>query len=459
MAKNRTSEVDMTSGNLFGKLFLVSIPLVFQGLLQLLYNAADLIVCGTFGSGHAVGAISATGALTNLIINLFFGLSVGSNVLMAKTYGQQDKEKAKRIVDTSIIFAIFFGILVGLFGFFLSKYFLVWMGTTEDVIDLSTIYLKIYFTGLPASMLFNFGAALLRATGDTKHPFYYLTFSGIINVLLNLLFVIVFKLDVAGVAIATVISQYISAILIFISLLRSKGFFTLKLKGMRLYRKEALEIIRIGLPAGMQGVIFSLSNVIIQSSVNSLGTNVMDGNGASSSLEGFIYTAMNAVATTSVAFVSANVGARKLYNIKKIVLYAFSLIFLINVVICGLIYLFQDQLLSLYISHDEAIVAAKQRLFIFLISYFTCGFMDTLAQGMRGLGYSLTPTIVTLIGVCAVRIIWIFTIFRTGIMHNIEGIIISYPISWILTAIVHAIMFTFVYKKEVRKEKMELLYE
>ena len=450
-------EVDMTSGNLFSKLFFVSLPLIFSGILQLLYNAADLIVCGSFGSNHAVGAISATNALINLIVNLFLGLSIGANVAMAKTFGQQDKDKAKRIVYTSIIFAITFGILVGLFGILMAKTFLEWMGTTDDVIELSTTYLRIYFLGLPASMIYNFGSSLLRATGDTKRPFIYLAIAGVINVLLNLFFVLACDMDVDGVAIATITAQYISAIMIMICIIRNKGFISFRFKEIRFYAKEALEIIKIGIPAGIQGVIFSFSNVIIQSSVNSLGTNVMDGNGASSSLEGFVYVAMNSVAHTSVAFISANVGARKLQNIKKIVLYALSIVLLMNLVFGGIILLFQNGLLGLYIrssnqGYEEALRAAKGRLILICCTYFLCGFMDTLAFCLRGIGYSFTPMLVTLGGIFITRMVWIFSIFNTGIMHNITGIFISYPLSWIITAIIHMTLFIILYKRKLNGE-------
>ena len=335
------NEVDMTSGNLFTKLLIVSLPLIFSGILQLLYNAADLVVCGLFGSGgHAVGAISSTNPLINLIINLFLGLSTGANVLMARCFGEKNQIKGQKVLTTSLIFGIVCGLILAVFGFSFSRIFLEWMKSSDEIIDLSTIYLRIYFIGLPFSMVYNFGASLLRAIGDTKRPFIILGFSGIVNVVLNLLFVICFHMDVAGVALATIISQAISAFWIIICLIKNKGFMTLKIKELKFYKKEALEIIKIGLPAGIQGTIFSLSNVLIQSSVNILGTNAMDGNGASSSLEGFIYTAMNSVASSCVAFVAANYGAKKYNNIKLVVVYASIIVILMNLIFGGLILLF-----------------------------------------------------------------------------------------------------------------------
>jgi len=449
------NEMDMTGEGLFKKIIIYSLPLVFSGILQLLYNAADLIVCGLFGSDHSTAAISCTTALINLIINLFLGLSVGANVLMARSFGAGDKEKGQKIVYTSMVYSVIFGVIIGAFGFFMSRTFLILMDT-DEVLDLSSAYLKIYFLGLPFSMIYNFGAAIMRATGDTKRPFIFLSISGVINVLLNLLFVIKFKLDVPGVAIATVISQFVSALLVVIGMCRNNGFYRFKFKEIRLYKKEGLEILRIGLPAGLQGCIFSFSNVIIQSSVNSLGTNIMDGNGASSSLEGFIYTAMNSVAQTSVAFVSANYGAKNKKNIKKSIFYCAILIVLMNFIVGGLILLFNKPLIELYVSHEEAIKAAEDRLFIIATTYFLCGFMDLMAYSLRGIGYSLLPAIVSLVGACGSRILWIFTVFKLPAMHNIQGLALSYPISWLITVAVHLICFIVLFKKvQFGEEKAE----
>jgi len=445
-ANARKNEMDMTSGNLFKKLALYSAPLILSGMLQLFYNAADLIVCGLFGSEHSTAAISCTNSLINLIVNLFLGLSVGANVLMARAFGAGDKEKGQKIVYTSMIYSVIFGVIIGAFGFFTSRYFLELMGAGE-VLDLSSSYLKIYFLGLPFSMIYNFGSAIMRATGDTKRPFIFLTIAGIVNIGLNLLFVIAFKLDVKGVAIATVISQFISAFLVVAGMLTNDGFYHFKPREIRFYKKEGGEIIRVGLPAGMQGCIFSLSNVIIQSSINSLGTNVMDGNGAASSLEGFIYTAMNSVAQANVAFVSANYGAKKKGNIKKCVIYSAMLIFLMNLIIGGIILLLRKPLIGLYVSGEEATTAAEQRLFIISTTYFICGFMDLFAQSIRGIGYSLLPMIVTLVGVCGFRITWIYTAFRSEALHSIVGVALSYPISWLITVAIHLTVFIILYRK------------
>ena len=437
----------MIDGHIFKNLFFYSLPIILSGILQLLYNAADLIVCGQFGSPHSTGAISSTGSLINLIIQLFMGLSVGANVLMARCYGAKDQEKGQRVVYTSMIFSLAFGLILSIIGMSLSKTFLIWMQSPLETIDLSADYLFIYFIGLPFSMIYNFGAALFRAIGDTKRPFAFLALSGIINVLLNLLFVIPLDMDVQGVALATIISQGISAILIVGALVQSRGFFHFRWKEIRFYKKEGIEILRIGLPAGLQSTIFSLSNVLIQSSINSLGPSVVDGNGAASSLEGFIYTSMNSVAQAAVAFISANYGAGRKKNIKKTVFCALGLVFLMNITTGGIILLFHKPLLLLYIQDNVAIEEGTKRLFIISCSYFLCGFMDVGAYSLRGIGYSTSPAIISLIGACLLRIVWIYTLWQEEYLHNLSGLVISYPISWVLTLSVHFTLFGILYHR------------
>lgn len=452
LERNQRKSV-MTEGNVFTNLLFYSLPIILSGILQLLYNAADLIVCGQFGSPHSTGAISSTNSLINLIIQLFMGLSVGANVLMARCFGAKDKDKGQKVVYTSIIFSIVAGLILSLVGTTLSRTFLEWMGSPDDIIDLSEQYLFIYFLGLPFSMIYNFGAALFRAVGDTKRPFIFLALSGLLNVGLNLLFVIVFKMDVKGVALATIISQGASAIMIMVSLCLSHGFFHFKFSELRFYSKEGLEIIKIGLPAGIQSTIFSLSNVLIQSSINSLGTEVMDGNGASQSLEGFIYVSMNSVAQASVAFVSANYGAKKKKNIRATVICALALVLLMNIATAGVILLFHKPLLKLYVSNDIAITEGTKRLFIISLTYFLCGFMDVGAYALRGIGYSVSPAIISLVGACLLRIVWIYTLWNNiDYLHNLSGLAISYPISWILTLMVHFSLFTILYKRLELKE-------
>ena len=451
MTKTNKNEMDMINGNLFKKIFLFSLPIILSGLLQLLYNAADLVVCGKFGSEHSVGAISATNSLINLIIQLFMGLSVGANVLMARCFGANLQEKGQRIVYTSIIMSAVLGVVLGVFGAFCSGYFLIWMKTPKAVIGLSTLYLRIYFCGVPFSLIYNFGASLLRAVGDTKRPFYILTAAGVFNVLFNLLFVIVFKMDVAGVALGTILSQAISAVCVMVCLIRNKGFFHFSFKEMRFYKAEAIEIARVGLPAGLQGAIFSLSNVLIQSSINGLGEYVMDGNGAAGSIEGFVYVTMNSVAQACIAFVSANFGAGKWDNIKKAVWYSAAYVCIFGITVGGLVTIFAKPLLSIYLDNAEAIEAGYSRMLIICLTYFLCGLMDVMAYAVRGVGYSILPTIVSLCGACGFRILWIYTIFKISSMHSLQGLVISYPISWALTFAVHLTVFIVLFAKKKRE--------
>ena len=439
--------IDMTSGNLFSKILIFAVPLALSGILQLLYNAADLIICELFSEVDSTAAISSTNSLTNLIITLFMGLSVGANVLVARYYGEKNKERAQEVVYTSMILSLIVGVVIGIFGFIFSSTFLKWMNTPDDVIDLSSTYLKIYFLGLPFSMIYNFGSALFRAVGDTKKPFIFLAVSGLFNVLFNLLFVIVFDMDVDGVALGTIISQGISALLVILALFRYKGFFNFNLKEMKFSVEAAIDIAKIGIPSGIQGVIFSISNVMIQSSVNDLGTDVMGGSGASNSLEGFIYTAMNSVAQASVAFVSANYGAGNKKNIKKVFLYSLFYVFCMNIIMGSIVLVLENFLLGLYVDSEAAIEAGRQRIRMIALTYFLCGFMDVGAQSSRGLGYSIRPTIISMCGVCGIRLLWVFVIFKLDSFHNLNGLVISYPISWLLTAALQAISFAVAYKK------------
>lgn len=408
-------------------------------------------MCGQFGSSHATAAISSTNPLINLIIQLFMGISVGANVLMARCFGAGDREKGQRVVYTSMIFCAVFGVAVGIFGVFTSRFFLELMGTPDEVLGLSTVYLEIFFAGLPFLMIYNFGSAILRATGDTKRPFFYLSLSGVFNVALNLLFVICFRMDVAGVALATVIAEGISAVLIVRAMLRNQGFFRFRWKEIRFYPQEGKEIVLIGLPAGLQGAIFSLSNVLLQSSVNSLGTDIMDGNGAACALEGFVYTAMNSVAQGAVAFISANYGKGNYKNIPRTTVNSTILVILMNALVGGVILLFCEPLVRLYVQTDAAVEAGVNRIFLILATYFLCGIMDTLAYSLRGIGYSLTPTIVSLIGACGLRVLWIYIVFPLPEMHTLNGLMLSYPVSWAATCAVHLVFYLILLKKAKRK--------
>lgn len=449
------TNLDMTSNKgMVRNLIKFVAPLMLSGILQLLFTASDLVVCRYFGSDHSVGAIQSTNALINLIVNLFMGLSIGANILMSRCYGASDKEKGQRVAYTAIILSAVLGIILGIFGVTCSRYFLQWMNTNTELIDLSTQYLTIYFIGIPFAMVYNYCAALLRAVGDTKKPFYFLTISGVVNVLLNLLLVIVFHLDVKGVAIATAVSQFLAATMVFVYIcLKKNNFFTFNFKQIRFYKKEALEITKLGLPAGIQGSLFSISNVMIQTSINELsnalgdvGPYLVDGNGASASLEGFVYTAMNSCAQGVVTFGSANYGAKNKANIRRVILRVMMLVAIAWAVPSVFLLSFHRALLGLY-APAEAVEFGMQRIFITIGTYFLCGLMDIFAYSLRAIGYSVLPTVISTCGACGFRLLWIFLIFPIEYFHNLTWLAISYPISWALTALVHAACFLVLFKK------------
>lgn len=438
-------EKDLTSGCIWKKILLFALPLMLSSVLQLLYNACDIVVIGRFRDHTALSAISSTSSLINLITNLFIGLSVGSNIVMAKCYGQNDKDKAQKVVRTSIIISLISGIILAIFGVVFAKQLLLLMGSPSDVINLATIYLQIFFIGMPFNLLYNFGSSILRASGDTKRPLYFLLISGLFNVGANLLFVIVFNMSTDGVALATIISQFISAILILITLLKEKGFCHLSLKELKIDKNVLLEIAKVGLPAGLQGTIFSISNVIIQSSVNFFGSYVMAGNGAAANLEGFIYVCMNAFYQASITFTSQNYGAKKYDNIPKILKYNLYLVVLFGGILGISAYLSSGFLLNIYTTDPDVIKIGTIRMGIICVPYFLCGMMDVVVGSLRGLGKSTTPMIVSLLGVCGLRILWIFTIFRSNM--NLGLLYVSYPISWIITFMILIVCFIYLYKK------------
>ncbi len=449
MAK-KSYEIDMCNGPLLGKLLIFSLPLMLSGILQLLFNAADLIVVGQFATNSktALAAVGSTGSLTNLIINVFIGLSVGSNVLVARFYGAKRNDEVNRVVHTSIMISIIFGIFLAFFGVATARYLLELMDTPEDVLDQATLYMRIYFAGMPVIMLYNFGSAILRAMGDTKRPLYYLLIAGIVNVILNLIFVIQFHLDVAGVAIATVISQAISAILIVASLTKSDGPCRLNLRKLRIHKAELLRMAQIGLPAGFQGAIFSISNVLIQSSINSFGSTAMAGSTASANIEGFVYTAMNTFHHTAVNFTSQNLGAHKFDRIKKSILLNIVLVSIVGILLGGGAYLLGPELLRIYNKDAEVVSYGMIRLLYVCVPYFLCGIMDTLVGGIRGMGVSVLPMVTSLIGACGLRILWIYTIFQWD--HTLPVLFLSYPVTWLITALAHTVCCIIVYRRIVR---------
>lgn len=445
----RSYEMDMCSGPLLSKILIFAIPLMLSGILQLLFNAADIIVVGRFSGSEALAAVGSTGALINLIINLFIGVSVGTNVVAARYYGARDADGVSQTVHTAMLSAIVGGIILIFAGIALARPMLEWMGTPADVIDQSALYMKIYFVGMPALMVYNFGASILRAIGDTKRPLYFLTVAGVVNVVFNLFFVIVLDMGVAGVALATIISQAISAVLILLCLIKTEGPCHLELKEMKIYPECFKAMLRIGLPAGLQGSIFSISNVLIQSSVNSFGSLVMAGNTAAANIEGFVYTAMNSIYQTSLSFTSQNMGAKQFKRVDKVLIECLLVVATVGIVLGNGAYLLGDKLLGIYSSDPQVIEYGLMRMSIVSASYFLCGIMDVLVGSIRGLGYSIMPMLVSLTGACLFRVIWIFTIFQ--VERTLFCLYISYPISWILTAGIHLLCYFIVRKKAFNK--------
>ena len=427
------NEIDMLNGKILPRIFRFALPLALSGILQLLFNAADVIVVGRFVGPQALAAVGSTGSLTNLITNLFIGLSVGVNVVVATNYAAQKYREVSRVVHTSIATALVSGVFLIGVGILVSRPALTAMDSPADVLPLSTLYMRIYFCGMPFIMLYNFGSAVLRSIGDTKRPLYYLFAAGIVNVCLNLVFVIVCNLGVAGVAIATVMSYVVSGTLVLIALMREKSCLHLDLKKLNLDLDVIKKFAVVGIPAGMQSIIFNISNIMIQSSVNSFGSLCMAGNSAASNLEGFQYTAMHSIYTAAITFMGQNMGARKYSRLNKIVKASLLCSLLVSAVFIGIYSLFGTDLLHLYTSDAEVVSWAMRRLHIFILGYWLCGLMDCGSGFLRGMGYGTLPTVITLIGACGLRILWLFTVFAAN--HDYEVLLWGYPISWTVTFI------------------------
>ncbi|MCI8360550.1 MAG: MATE family efflux transporter [Clostridiales bacterium] len=446
----KSYEMDMRSGPLLPKILRFSLPLILSSILQLLFNAADIVVVGRFSGSQSLAAVGSTGSLINLLVNLFIGLSIGANVLVARFYGSSDTENARQTVHTALLTAAIGGLCMIFLGFFLAEPILRWMGTPADVLNQAALYMRVYFIGMPAFMLYNFGAAVLRAVGDTRRPLYFLCISGVVNVLFNLLFVIVFRMGVAGVATATVISQTLSALLILFCLWRSEGVCKLEFRRLRIYRDKLFSMLRIGLPAGLQGVVFNISNVLIQSSVNSFGSVAMAGNTAAGNIEGFVYTSMNAVYQTSLSFTSQNMGAGNYKRIDQVLRRCLIVVAVIGLVMGNGAYLLGGPLLHIYSPDPEVAAYGLSRLSVICVTYFLCGLMDVLVGSIRGMGCSILPTVVSLTGACVFRIVWIFTVFRW--QHTLWSLYISYPISWVLTAGAHLVCYL-ILRRQLERRK------
>jgi len=440
-----------TEGPLFANIVIYTIPIILTGILQLLFNAADLVVVGRFCGSVSVAAVGATSSLTSLFVNTFIGLSVGAGVVVARSSGAYDDEAVHKTVHTALPAALICGVVLTVLGVSLSTPILRLMDTPENVLGLSSIYMRIYFCGMTFNMVYNFTASILRAVGDTRSPLLFLTLAGIVNVILNVVFVTVLHMNVAGVALATTISQAISAVLVVRTLMRRTDACRLYISKMRIYKKQLLSIVRIGLPAGIQSSLFNISNVMIQSSINSFGDVVMSGNAAAQNIEGFVYTTLNSFYQTTVNYVGQNAGARKYKRILKVVglccLCSAVLVFTISVLIIA----FDEQLLSIYITDSvEAISRGADRLAIVCFLYFLCGIMEISTGALRGLGASFTPMLLSIFGVCIIRLGWIFAIFPIERFHTPFWLYMSYPVSWIVTLIAQLIAFFIVFRKQLK---------
>ena len=448
----------MIDGPLLPNIVSYTIPIILTSLLQLLFNAADLVVVGRFCGSISVAAVGATGAVTNLVITLFMGFSVGAGVSVAHAIGAREDEVVHRTIHTAVPTALVSGAILTIIGVAFSKSLLQAMGTPENVLKLSSVYMQIYFGGMVFNMVYNFCGAILRAAGDTKSPLIFLTWAGILNVVLNFFFVTALHMNVAGVALATTISQAVSAVLVVIALMKRTDSCKLYLKKMRFYKPQLLKMIRIGLPAGIQSSLFSISNVMIQSSINSFGEAVMSGNAAAGNIEGFVYVGMNAFHQSAVNFVGQNVGAHKYDRAKKSLLLCLICSTAVGLLTSLLAYGFAPHLLSIYITDSpEAITYGVLRMSVVCLTYFLCGLMDTTTGALRGMGASLTPMMISVLGVCGVRIGWLMTIFQMPQFHSPKWLYISYPVSWAFTFAAHFIAFTVVYRRRIATDSKYVL--
>ncbi len=449
-------EVQILEGSVFKNLLLFTLPIALTGILQLFYNAADIIVVGRFAGSNSLAAVGATSSLTNLLVNLFIGLSVGTNVCVAQFIGMggdHARKMVQRAVHTSVLLAFLGGLLLSVIGLIFSEPLLKMMDTPQDIIKEATLYMRIIFCGMPAMLVYNFSAAILRATGDSKTPLMFLSISGIVNVVLNLMFVILFHMGAAGVGMATICSQFLSAFLVLHFLTKQDTICKFSFRQLKMDPKMLKRIIRIGVPAGLQGIVFSFSNVQIQSSVNSFGAATVAGNAAAQNIEGFAYTAMNATHHGMMTFVGQNLGAGNKHRLKKILGTGCLQVTLIGIGISSLLLLFAQPLLNLYVPGEEVVIGyGIKRMTYMLNTYFLCGLMETIVGVTRGLGSSFIPMCVSIAGVCGIRLFWIFFVFQA--FRTLECLYLSYPISWIVTAAVQLVFCLLLLKKKMKENIM-----
>ncbi len=447
--KRNKYEIDMCNGSIMDKLISFSLPLMISGMLQLMFNAVDIVVVGRFTGSSALAAVGSTTALIAVFTNLFIGISLGANVLAARFYATDQQKEMSETVHTSILFALLSGLVMAVVGLLMAKPALEIMGTPDNVIDQSVLYMRIYFMGMPFFMIYNYGAAILRAIGDTKRPLIFLIVAGVTNAVLNLFLVIVFHLGVAGVAIATIISQFISCVLVIRCLYKSEGSYQFRFSKLQIKSVYLKQIFQVGVPAGIQSTVINISNALLQSSVNSFGSVAMAGYTAANNIFGFLYVSVNSVTQACMSFTSQNYGVRKLKRMDRVLVDCMILTVIVGVVLGGGAYLFGPELLHIYTEQNNVIRCGVEILSYTTVTYFLCGLMDLFPGALRGMGYSTVPMLLSIIGTVGVRILWIFVLFPR---HRTLGFLfISYPVSWLATIVMQVICFYFVRKKVHKK--------
>lgn len=451
MKMRKKYEIDMCSGPILKKMLLFALPLMLSSMLQLLFNAADIIVVGKYCGDNSLAAVGSNSALINLLTNVFIGLSIGANVLMAKFYGAGHKKSMDETLHSAMLLSLVSGVALTVIGEIFARQLLILMRTPDAILDLATVYLRIYFIGMPSMMVYNFGSAIMRSVGDTQRPLYFLFAAGVINVALNLLLVICFKMDVAGVAIATVISQTVSAALVVFCMMRDKGAIHFEPKRMSLRRDKVLAIMRIGLPAGFQGSIFSLSNVFIQSSVNTFGEVVVAGNSAAANIEGFVYMGMNAFHHATLSFTGQNMGAGRYDRIKRTLFTGLACVSVTGLALGWLAVLLGRPLLGIYTDNPAAVDAGMVRLLMICGPYLLCGLMDVMVGSIRGMGYAILPMSISLVGACGLRLVWLATVYQIPKFHTTQVIYMSYPVTWTITFLVDVVCFVIIWN--IRKKR------
>ena len=451
MARKKSYARDLTQGPILRQMLAFVFPIMLSGVLQILFNTADTIVVGRFAGNEALAAVGSNTSLITLMTNLFIGLSIGANIICARYIGAKEPDKVHDTVHTAVLVSILSGLFLAVVGIIGARQFLIWMSVPDDVIDLSVVYLRIYFLGMPAMMVYNFGSALLRSIGDTTRTLYYLVAAGIVNVVLNLILVIPLQMSVAGVAIATAVSQCISGVLVVRCLMHEESAIHLNLREMRVYPARLKEILMIGLPASVQGCVFSFANIAIQASINTFGSVLLAGNSAAASVEGFIYLPINAFYQAVMPFISQNLGAKQYHRLNRVFWSAALSVFVVGEVLGLGSILLSQPLLSIFTTDPAVIAAGQIRFNSYFAIYGLFGLMEVLVGSIRGLGYSTLPTIIYVGGICGVRLGWLATVFQMEQYHTIQTVFYAFPVSWFVTIPILAVCYAYAYRNTKKK--------